>query len=54
AGEVANDLEAEVSGPADWPTDVAQVNGGGASLTPLQPEIFWRGDCRGLPSLEAP
>jgi 5'-nucleotidase len=51
AGEVANDLEAEVSGPRDWPTDVAHVNGGGASLTPLQPEIFWRGDCSTLPAL---
>jgi 5'-nucleotidase len=51
AGEVANDLEAEVAGPADWPTDVAHVNAGGASLTPLQPEIFWRGDCSGLPAL---
>ena len=53
AGEVANDLEAEVSGPAAWPTDVAQLNSGGAALTPLQPEIFWRGDCCGLPGLEA-
>jgi 5'-nucleotidase len=53
AGEVANDLEAEVSGPAAWPTDVAQLNSGGAALTPLQPEIFWRGDCSGLPGLEA-
>ena len=51
AGEVANDLEAEVSGPRDWPTDVGHVNGGGASLTPLQPEIFWRGDCNTLPAL---
>ncbi|NDG75450.1 MAG: 5'/3'-nucleotidase SurE [Synechococcaceae bacterium WB8_1B_136] len=51
AGEVANDLEAEVSGPADWPTDVAHVGAGGAALTPLQPEIFWRGSCAALPSL---
>ena len=51
AGEVANDLEAEVSGPAQWPTDVAQIHAGGASLTPLQPDIFWRGDPAGLPEL---
>ena len=51
AGEVANDLEAEVAGPADWPTDVAHVHGGGVSLTPLQPELFWRGDIAALPSL---
>jgi 5'-nucleotidase len=50
AGEVANDLEAKVAGPADWPTDVAHVHAGGISLTPLQPELFWRGDTWGLPA----
>ena len=52
AGEVANDLEAEVAGPTDWPTDVAHVQAGGASLTPLQPDIFWRGSTRDLPDLQ--
>ena len=51
AGEVANDLEAEVAGPADWPIDVAHVAAGGVSLTPLQPELFWRGDAAALPQL---
>ncbi|SBO44410.1 5'/3'-nucleotidase SurE [Cyanobium sp. NIES-981] len=51
AGEVANDLEAKVAGPADWPVDVAHVNGGGVALTPLQPELFWRGACRDLPQV---
>jgi hypothetical protein len=32
---------------------VAQINGGGASLTPLQPDIFWRGVTRDLPELAA-
>ncbi|MFY8150227.1 MAG: 5'/3'-nucleotidase SurE [Prochlorococcaceae cyanobacterium] len=50
AGEVANDLEAAVAGPGEWPTDVAQVAAGGPSLTPLQPELFWRGDSEGLPA----
>jgi 5'-nucleotidase len=54
AGEVANDLEAEVAGPADWPIDVAHVAAGGASLTPLQPELFWRGDAAALPALPQP
>jgi 5'-nucleotidase len=49
AGEVVNDLESSASGPADWPTDVAWVAGGGASLTPLQPELFWRGAFESLP-----
>ena len=51
AGEVANDLEAEVSGPPEWPTDVAHVHAGGVALTPLQPDIFWRGATRNLPQL---
>ena len=33
AGEVVNDFEADGSGPKDWPTDVAQVQGGGVALT---------------------
>jgi 5'-nucleotidase len=51
AGEVANDLEADVAGPADWPIDVAHVAAGGVSLTPLQPELFWRGASADLPAL---
>ena len=51
AGEVANDLDAEVAGPADWPIDVTHVAAGGVSLTPLQPELFWRGDAAALPQL---
>lgn len=51
AGEVVNDLEAQVSGPESWPTDVAQINTGAPSLTPLQPDIFWRGATRDLPDL---
>jgi 5'-nucleotidase len=51
AGEVANDLEADVAGPRDWPTDVAHVHAGGIALTPLQPELFWRGHCGDLPEL---
>ena len=51
AGEVANDLEAEVAGPPDWPIYVAHVAAGGVSLTPLQPELFWRGASADLPQL---
>ena len=49
AGEVVNDFEAAGTGPKDWPTDVAQVQGGGVALTPLQPELFWRGALPPLP-----
>ncbi|MFN5464511.1 MAG: 5'/3'-nucleotidase SurE [Cyanobacteriota bacterium] len=51
AGEVVNDLEARVAGPADWPTDVAWIQANGPSLSPLQPELFWRGGCSSLPHL---
>jgi 5'-nucleotidase len=50
AGEVADDMEASVAGPADWPTDVAWIAGGGVALSPLQPELFWRGDTAALPT----
>jgi 5'-nucleotidase len=53
AGEVANDLEARVSGPDSWPIDVAWIDAGGASLTPLQPELFWRGAAASLPAAES-
>ncbi len=49
AGEVVDDLESATAGPREWPTDVAQIHAGGAALTPLQPELFWRGDLEELP-----
>ncbi|MFM7314757.1 MAG: 5'/3'-nucleotidase SurE [Cyanobium sp.] len=52
AGEVVNDLDATVAGPPDWPVDVAWIEAGGASLSPLQPEIFWRGRCDILPTAD--
>lgn len=54
AGEVVDDLEAAVAGPADWPTDVAWVAEGGVALSPLQPELFWRGNTASLPPLSPP
>jgi 5'-nucleotidase len=30
---------------------VAHVHAGGVALTPLQPDIFWRGATRSLPDL---
>ena len=48
-GEVINDLGAAVAGPGEWPLDVAWIEAGGASLSPLQPELFWRGSSAELP-----
>lgn len=53
AGEVVNDLEAPVAGPADWPVDVAWIEAGGIALSPLQPELFWRGATANLPPARA-
>ncbi|MEB3308578.1 MAG: 5'/3'-nucleotidase SurE [Cyanobacteriota bacterium] len=53
AGEVVSDRDWAVAGPETWPTDVAWTGTGGASLTPLQPELFWRGDPASLPLMPA-
>ena len=50
-GVVVDDIDAAVAGPPDWPTDVAHVAAGGVSLSPLQPELFWRGNPAALPEL---
>ena len=52
AGEAVVDLEAGGEGPRDWPTDVAQIQSNSPSLTPIQPELFWRGSLRELPPLK--
>ena len=52
AGEVVEDLESGGDGPRDWPTDVAQIGANAPSLTPIQPELFWRGSLGSLPQLE--
>ncbi|NBO66875.1 MAG: 5'/3'-nucleotidase SurE, partial [Acidobacteria bacterium] len=53
AGEVANDLSARVAGPDSWPVDVTWIDQGGVSLSPLQPELFWRGACDQLPAADS-
>jgi 5'-nucleotidase len=53
AGEVVDELESALAEPADWPSDVAWIREGGASLVPLQPELFWRGHPDRLPAPEA-
>ena len=37
------DLESAGEGPRDWPSDVAQIHANAPSLTPIQPDLFWRG-----------
>ena len=52
AGEVVNDLESAGEGPRDWPSDVAQIHQNCPSLTPIQPDLFWRGALQQLPQLK--
>jgi 5'-nucleotidase len=52
AGEVVNDLESAGEGPKDWPSDVAQIHKNCPSLTPIQPDLFWRGPLGDLPQLK--
>jgi 5'-nucleotidase len=52
AGEVVNDLESAGEGPKDWPSDVAQIHKNCPSVTPIQPDLFWRGPLGDLPQLK--
>ena len=49
---MVNDLESAGEGPRDWPSDVAQIHANSPSLTPIQPDLFWRGSLSGLPQLK--
>ena len=51
AGEAVNDLQSAGEGPNEWPSDVAQIALSSPSLTPIQPDLFWRGKLDDLPKL---
>ncbi len=52
AGNAVKDLDSAGEGPASWPSDVAQIESNAPSITPIQPDLFWRGDIKDLPLLE--
>ena len=52
AGEAVKDLKAAGDGPCEWPSDVAQIENLAPSLTPVQPDLFWRGPLSDLPAIE--
>ncbi len=52
AGEAVKDLQSAGEGPNDWPSDVAQIASSSPSLTPIQPDLFWRGKLDDLPKLD--
>ncbi len=51
AGEAVKDLQSAGEGPKEWPSDVSQIASGSPSLTPIQPDLFWRGELNDLPKL---
>ena len=51
AGEAVKDLKTAGDGPSHWPSDVAQIEANSPSLTPIQPDLFWRGEIKNLPSI---
>ncbi len=49
AGEAVKDLDNAGYGPIEWLSDVAQIEKNAPSLTPIQPDLFWRGALSDLP-----
>ena len=51
AGKAVKDLKSAGEGPNKWPSDVAQIETMSPSITPVQPDLFWRGSISSLPKL---
>ena len=51
AGEAVLDLESKGYGPKNWPSDVSQIQENKISLTPVEPDLFWRGSLELLPNI---
>ena len=49
--EPVNDLKTARDGPIQWPSDVSQIESKSPSLTPIEPDLFWRGNLNDLPKL---
>ena len=51
AGEAVLDLNSKGYGPKSWPSDVSQIQENKISLTPVEPDLFWRGGLDMLPKI---
>ena len=51
AGEAVLDLKSKGNGPKNWPSDVSQIQENKISLTPVEPDLFWRGSLDVLPKI---
>ena len=51
AGEAVKDMKTAGDGPSDWASDVAKITAKCPSITPIQPDLFWRGSLTDLPKI---
>ena len=51
AGEAVLDLKSKGYGPKNWASDVSQIQENKISLTPVEPDLFWRGNLEDLPKI---
>ena len=49
---ILSDLKSKGDGPKNWPSDVSQIKENKISLTPVEPDLFWRGDLELLPKIK--
>tara|TARA_Y100001978_G_scaffold199418_1_gene213698 strand:+ start:10677 stop:11471 length:795 start_codon:yes stop_codon:yes gene_type:complete len=52
AGEAVIDLDSKGYGPKNWPSDVSQIQKNKLSLTPLEPDLFWRDNLNVIPNIQ--
>tara|TARA_B100000963_G_scaffold123401_1_gene107630 strand:+ start:1986 stop:2780 length:795 start_codon:yes stop_codon:yes gene_type:complete len=52
AGEAVIDLKSKGYGPKNWPSDVSQIQKNKLSLTPIEPDLFWRDNLNMLPDIQ--
>ena len=52
AGEAVMDLNSKGYGPKNWPSDVSQIQKKKLSLTPIEPDLFWRDNLNMLPDIQ--
>tara|TARA_Y100001978_G_scaffold24257_1_gene20555 strand:- start:516 stop:1310 length:795 start_codon:yes stop_codon:yes gene_type:complete len=52
AGEAVLDLNSKGYGPKNWPSDVSQIQKNKLSLTPIEPDLFWRDNLDMLPDIQ--
>ena len=46
------DLNSKGYGPKNWPSDVSQIEKKKLSLTPIEPDLFWRDSLEMLPNIQ--